>query len=121
MRTPECKLCLVAAIAAAIILAGAALLGWVLPLAVAAPGVTFEPCSAKTCAKAGKDLTDALGAVGPIVIQADTVAGVAGVPGCPECTHIAARGTTKGVNVLGKPCDVACVLFGGDLCKSLSR
>ena len=117
---PRCQLCLVAALVAAIVLAGAAIIGWLLPAAFAAPGVTFEPCSVKTCGKVGKDTTDNLGMIGPIVVQADTVAGVAGVPDCPQCTHLIYRGggASRGVNVLGKPCDVSCALFGGDSCQS---
>ena len=123
MRSPECKLCLFAAAVAALVLAGAGLLGWASRQVSAAPGVTFEPCSIKTCAKVGEAVTDALGSVGPITIQAEDVAGVSGVPGCPKCSHVTLKGSGRiqMLNVIGEPKDVACALFGGDSCKSSSH
>lgn len=111
----RCKLCLIAAAAAFLTLAGAVVLGWLLPRALAAPGVIFEPCSIKTCAALKGEVS---GAVGPVVVQSDTISGITGVPGCPSCARLSSRTSQTGLYVVGSPDDVACKLFGGDTCKS---
>jgi len=114
-------LILAAVAGAALVILGAAILGWWLPAALASPGVQFEPCSVKTCEKVHGSVSEALGVAGPIVIQSDSVGGVAGVPGCAQCARVQSRGANgqgSSVYVIGSPRDVACKLFGGDMCKA---
>ena len=110
-RTPRCILALVAAAVAALVLTGAAILGWLLPLALAAP--VFAPCARSSC----QEVKEFASTAGPVIVVPSEVAALSGVPGCPSCTKVISRNKST-VFILGTPQDVACKLFGGDACKS---
>jgi hypothetical protein len=108
----ECKHCLVVAAVMAAVFGLAAWLG----IALAGPGVAFTLCSNKTCGAAPKEVSDKIGFAGEIIIQPDIIRSVSGMAGCPQCSVVTfEKGTAQ---VIGKPLDVACKLFGGELCKT---
>lgn len=112
----HCRLCLAAAATAALVLAGAVLIGWLLPLALAEVPARFTVCSTKTCAAVDEKVQDSLGSGSTVHLIASEVVTLLAVAGCDECTKVMSR-SGKSVFVVGTPEGTACVLFGGQQCK----
>lgn len=111
----RCKLCLAAAATAALVLAGAVLIGWLLPLALAEAPVELRACSVKTCTGVSEETQKALGHGESVYILPSEVVGVSAIYGCDACAKVMTR-QGKSLFVLATPANMTCLLFGGERC-----